>query len=165
MSCKAHEIKIRRLEPRFASVQEEDDVPEDRGPVQDLRELERLDQVHDAGDHAQRDRHVGTNTHTHNGRHQQRYTDILISVMCCVSRAMMMTACDLSAIAKPWEVQSKVLLDLYTWSSSYFALVVVVKWHSSLADIQLFTAIRNALVHRLQERLQKRGTGDKVDGK
>lgn len=25
-----------------------------------------------------------------------------------VSRAMMMTACDLSAITKPWEVQSKV---------------------------------------------------------
>lgn len=26
----------------------------------------------------------------------------------CASRAMMMTACDLSAIAKPWEIQSKV---------------------------------------------------------
>lgn len=49
----------------FVPVQEEDHVPEDRGPIQDLRELERLDQVHDAGDHPQRDRHVGTHTHTH----------------------------------------------------------------------------------------------------
>lgn len=39
--------------------QEEDHVPEDRGPVQDLRKLERLDQVHDAGDHTQRNCHVG----------------------------------------------------------------------------------------------------------
>lgn len=46
-----------------ASGQEEGHVPEDRGPVQDLRELERLDQVHDAGDHAQRDRNVSA-THT-----------------------------------------------------------------------------------------------------
>lgn len=111
MPCKEHEIKINKiyaLEHRFVSVQEEDDVPEDRGPVQDLRELERLDQVHDAGDHAQRDCHVGTNTHTHTCKYCQRCTDIQIWVMCCVSRAMMMTACDLSAIAKPWEVQSKV---------------------------------------------------------
>lgn len=42
--------------------QEEDHVPEDRGPVQDLRELERLDQVHDAGDHAQGNCHVGAKT-------------------------------------------------------------------------------------------------------
>ena len=34
-------------------------------------------------------------------------------VVCCLSvhRAMMMTACDLSAITKPWEVQSKVRTD------------------------------------------------------
>lgn len=80
--------------------------------------------------------------------------------MCCVSRAMMMTACDLSAIAKPWEIQSKVRWDLFTWSFSFFALVVVVKWHSSLTDIQLFAAMRNGPVHRLCER----GTDDKVDG-
>ena len=29
-------------------------------------------------------------------------------VLVCLRRAMMMTACDLSAIAKPWEIQSKV---------------------------------------------------------
>lgn len=29
-------------------------------------------------------------------------------IVCVVFRAMMMTACDLSAITKPWEVQSKV---------------------------------------------------------
>lgn len=43
----------------FVCEQKEDHVPENRGPVKDVRELERLDQVHDAGDHAQRDRHVG----------------------------------------------------------------------------------------------------------
>lgn len=32
----------------------------------------------------------------------------LTPVLVLFSRAMMMTACDLSAIAKPWEVQSKV---------------------------------------------------------
>ncbi|XP_058286094.1 rod cGMP-specific 3',5'-cyclic phosphodiesterase subunit beta [Hylobates moloch] len=32
------------------------------------------------------------------------------SCLVCVCRAMMMTACDLSAITKPWEVQSKVAL-------------------------------------------------------
>lgn len=190
--------------------QEEDHVPEDRGPVQDLRELERLDQVHDAGDHAQRNCHVGAKTQpmkpsltlcrsqtfrskfqifqldalnhwlkpihsflswvkhlnlatcrsvwkTHNNcPHlssflnlvwpvcEARWCEVLgnqtiwwriFGVFCCtdlsdsvhwrslvggpndvpqaecrscVSRAMMMTACDLSAIAKPWEIQSKV---------------------------------------------------------
>ena len=33
----------------------------------------------------------------------------LQSVFYMFFRAMMMTACDLSAIAKPWEIQSKVL--------------------------------------------------------
>ena len=43
----------------FVPLQEEDDVSEDRGPVQNLRNLERLDQIHDARDHSQRDCHVG----------------------------------------------------------------------------------------------------------
>lgn len=33
---------------------------------------------------------------------------ILIIFTLCFQRAMMMTGCDLSAITKPWEVQSKV---------------------------------------------------------
>lgn len=47
----------------FVSGQEENNVSEDCGPVQDLRELERLDQVHDVRDHPQRDRHVGRDVH------------------------------------------------------------------------------------------------------
>lgn len=35
--------------------------------------------------------------------HHPNYTPLL-----CFQRAMMMTGCDLSAITKPWEVQSKV---------------------------------------------------------
>lgn len=67
LSCSAWLVQQRKTwvpELCFASMQEKDNVPEDRGPVQDLRELERLDQVHDAGDHTQRDCHVSTHTHT-----------------------------------------------------------------------------------------------------
>lgn len=80
--------------------------------------------------------------------------------MYCLCRAMMMTACDLSAIAKPWEIQSKVRISVISTQGpfSYFT-VVDVKWLSSLTHIQPFTVIR----HRLQERLCEKGTNDKVD--
>lgn len=59
---------------------------------------------HVAGNNQERDRHVGpTGTNLHFGP-RLRVADPLK----CVVRAMMMTACDLSAITKPWEVQSKV---------------------------------------------------------
>lgn len=114
-------------------MQEKDNVPEDRGPVQDLRELERLDQVHDAGDHTQRDCHVSTHTHM---QWQAPTYNMHISIMCYVSRAMMMTACDLSAIAKPWEIQSKVQCDLCTmgpfWFSSYCKMALQPQWHPAV---------------------------------
>lgn len=99
-----HSIKMRfRM---FVSVQEKDHVPEDRGPVQDLRELERLDKIHDAGDDPQRDCHVSENHGLFLLVLKGKHTPIKSPLVC--SRAMMMTACDLSAIAKPWEIQSKV---------------------------------------------------------
>ena len=58
------------------AVQEEDYVPEDRGSVQDLRELERLDQVHDAGDHTQGDCHVRSCTQTHMQTNAHTQTDM-----------------------------------------------------------------------------------------
>lgn len=55
----------------FVSAQKENNVPEDCGPVQDLRELERLDQIHDAGDNAQRDCHVGLKPHIDTDAYKQ----------------------------------------------------------------------------------------------
>ena len=82
--------------------------------------------------------------------------------MCCVSRAMMMTACDLSAIAKPWEIQSKVQTCVISTQAPFRTSVV--EWHSRHTHIQPFAVIRHALEHRLQEWLRERGTNDKVDG-
>lgn len=97
-------VQVRGSSMLFVSAQEENNVSEDCGSIQDLWELERLDQIHDARDHSQRDRHVGRDVHK-NGCQKEHGKK---KWMCCVFRAMMMTACDLSAIAKPWEIQSKV---------------------------------------------------------
>lgn len=64
-------------------MQEEDNVPEDRGPVQDLWEVGWLDQVHDARDHTQRDCHVGTHTEADADR-DTVYTDIDMVIWCVV---------------------------------------------------------------------------------
>lgn len=47
-------------------------------------------------------------THTHTQASKETQTRSSDPSTCCACRAMMMTACDLSAIAKPWEIQSKV---------------------------------------------------------
>lgn len=60
--------------------------------------------LHVAGNHPERDRHVGsTGTHV-----RALLPFCAVNPLKCDVRAMMMTACDLSAITKPWEVQSKV---------------------------------------------------------
>lgn len=73
----------------------------------------------------------------------------------------MMTACDLSAIAKPWEVQSKVRTCVISTQAPFHTSVA--ELHSRLTHIQLFAVIRHTLEHRLQEWLHERGTNDKVD--
>ena len=92
--------------------QEEDHVPKDCGPIENLRGREEVGGLHVSGDHQEGDCHVsGTGTPQHATRgvqHVACFHKLFPNGLILCVRAMMMTACDLSAITKPWEVQSKV---------------------------------------------------------
>lgn len=90
----------------WVAFQEENDVPETGGKYARNARGEGEDQLCLQQPHQEGNHHV-------NAVHQSKCLQVIwipfaqkCSVIC--HRAMMMTACDLSAITKPWEVQSKV---------------------------------------------------------
>ena len=65
--------------------------------------------------HADQRTHTNRHARTHCTIYKNLQKVLRPTVLLHLPRAMMMTACDLSAIAKPWEIQSKVHHDEW-WS-------------------------------------------------